>query len=114
MPAKDGFELCDMLKNDERTSHIPIVLLTAKGGFRIQDDQACGKGDAYLPKPFEQEELLVRLEQLLILRKNCRSGTATWLLPAKYLRFRIPEMEDGFIQKLRQEVIPILRKTILA
>ncbi|MCB0639838.1 MAG: response regulator, partial [Lewinella sp.] len=64
MPEKDGFEVCDTLKNDERTSHIPIVLLTARAGV---EDRIAGLrrgADAYLAKPFHEEELLVTLEKL--------------------------------------------------
>ncbi|MBK8195892.1 MAG: response regulator [Lewinellaceae bacterium] len=68
MPVKDGFALCEALKNDERTSHIPIVLLTAKADFESRLSGLRRGADAYLTKPFEQEELLVRLEQLLVLR----------------------------------------------
>ena len=70
MPEKDGFELCETLKKDRHTSHIPIVLLTAKADV---DSKVLGlqKGaDAYLAKPFNQEELLVRMEQLILLRKH--------------------------------------------
>ena len=58
------------MKNDPRTDHIPIVLLTAKA---TQKDRLSGlsKGaDAFLTKPFSKEELLTRLEQLLLLRKK--------------------------------------------
>jgi len=68
MPIKDGYEVCDTLKQDERTNHIPIILLTAKA---TQADKVAGLqlgADAFLTKPFQREELLVRLETLTSLR----------------------------------------------
>lgn len=73
MPEKDGFEVCRFLKKDERTSHIPIILLTAKAD---DDSKLTGLGigaDAYLSKPFNPEELLIRTGKLLELRKNLRA-----------------------------------------
>ena len=70
MPEMDGFELCERLKNNELTSHIPIILLTAKGTIK---DKILGlkKGaDAYLAKPFNHEELNVRISQLISSRKK--------------------------------------------
>ena len=61
MHKKDGMELCDDLKKDQRTSHIPIVLLTAKADI---DSKLAGLkrgADAYLAKPFNKEELFIRL-----------------------------------------------------
>ncbi|MBO0936049.1 helix-turn-helix domain-containing protein [Fibrella sp. HMF5335] len=69
MPVKDGFELCDTLKNEERTSHIPIVLLTARAAG---DDRIVGLqrgSDAYLVKPFGREELLLVLNNQLKTRR---------------------------------------------
>ena len=70
MPVMDGFEVCHKLNQDERTSHIPIVLLTARGDkeSRIQGWQGCA--DEYLTKPFDREELLVRIESLLVIREK--------------------------------------------
>ena len=68
IPIKDGYEVCDTLKQDERTNHIPIILLTAKA---TQADRVAGLqlgADAFLTKPFQREELLVRLETLTSLR----------------------------------------------
>ncbi|MCB0570936.1 MAG: helix-turn-helix domain-containing protein [Phaeodactylibacter sp.] len=105
MPVKDGFELCDTLKNDERTSHIPIVLLTARADFESKITGLRRGADAYLPKPFEQEELLVRLEQLLILRKKLQERYRSLAAAGQPSSSEAPEMEDIFIQKLRQEVM---------
>lgn len=69
MPKKNGFELCEILKKDIRTDHIPIILLTAKA---TQADKMSGLSfgaDAYLIKPFQKEELLLRMEKLVALRK---------------------------------------------
>ncbi len=100
MPIKDGFEVTDTLKNNERTCHIPIVLLTAKGDT---DSRLIGLergADAYLSKPFDKTELKVRLRKLLELRKR---------LHERYNDFSDDTInqsqtifEDGFILKLKK------------
>ncbi len=70
MPEKDGFQLCDALKKDERTNHIPIIMLTAKADVSSRIRGLEKGADAYLPKPFEETELLVRLQKLLEIRKR--------------------------------------------
>jgi len=70
MPFKDGFEVLDALKNDERTSHIPIILLTAKADAQSRLTGLRRGADAYLSKPFHQEELSVTVENLLELRRK--------------------------------------------
>ena len=70
MPEKDGFEVCKTLKNDQRTSHIPIVLLTAKATDQDRLDGLRHGADAYLTKPFNKAELFIRLEKLITLRKS--------------------------------------------
>jgi len=68
MPEKNGFEVCQILKNNVLTNHIPIILLTARADI---DSRLKGLGagaDAYLSKPFVKEELLIRVKKLLELR----------------------------------------------
>ena len=65
MPQKDGFELCQHLRQHPATQHIPIILLTAK---TTQQDKLTGlshAADAYICKPFDEEELKIRIRQLL-------------------------------------------------
>lgn len=72
MPLMDGFELCEKLKTDARTSHIPVILLTAK---TTQDDQIAGLengADSYLTKPFSTKVLELHIRNLLALRENMR------------------------------------------
>lgn len=70
MPGKDGFEVCETLKSDERSDHIPIVLLTAKVTIEDRLTGLSHGADAYLAKPFNKEELFTRLDQLISLRKK--------------------------------------------
>lgn len=105
MPEKDGFEVCETLKQDERSSHIPIILLTARG---TQEDRLTGLrggADAYLTKPFEKEELFIRLEKLRELRQilQLRYG-GDRQLARTLARKEAPNPEEAFLQKLIQVV----------
>lgn len=73
MPEKDGFEVCEHLKNNELTNHIPIIMLTAKATFEDKLTGLKHGADAYLTKPFEKAELLTRIDHLILLRKNMLS-----------------------------------------
>ncbi|MGJ8744369.1 hybrid sensor histidine kinase/response regulator transcription factor [Polaribacter sp.] len=70
MPVKNGIELCNTLKNDERTSHIPIILLTAKAGEESKIEGVKTGADAYITKPFNEEFLKTRVEKLVESRKK--------------------------------------------
>ncbi len=70
MPVKDGYELCNTLKHEELTAHIPIILLTAKSAIESKIKGLRTGADAYLTKPFYSEELLVRIKKLIELRKK--------------------------------------------
>lgn len=107
MPGKDGFEVCVILKSDERTDHIPIIMLTAKA---TQKDRLVGLShgaDAYLTKPFNKEEFLTRLDQLILLRKKMihkfQNNGFTQLLKNR---------EDNPEAKFLQKVISIIHQDI--
>lgn len=70
MPGMNGLELCKTLKNDLATSHIIVILLTAKTASEDRIESYRVNADAYMTKPFEIRVLEARLENLLRLRKQ--------------------------------------------
>ncbi len=79
MPEMDGFNVSRIIRSDERTSHIPLMLLTA-----LNDKTSRIKGwrehvDAYMTKPFDHEELLVQVENMLTIRDILRNKASTEL-----------------------------------
>lgn len=65
MPRMNGIDLCKRIKSCLPTSHIPVILLTAKGSDRARAEGYEAGADAYISKPFDMEVLLARIENLL-------------------------------------------------
>ena len=65
MPIMDGFQLLEKLKSDDRFRHIPVIMLTARAEMKDKLKALRIGVDDYMIKPFEQEELLIRMENLL-------------------------------------------------
>lgn len=101
MPEMDGIEMLEKVKGDFRTSHIPVVMLTAKADVDSRLEGLDKGADAYLAKPFSEKELFIILRNLVEVRKK---------LHKRYGRVdRLPEsssggfqMEDAFMSKVRQ------------
>lgn len=110
MPVMDGFELCRRLRHDERTSHIPIIFLTAKADLESKLEGLQQGADAYLKKPFHREELLVRVKKLLELRQSLqayylrKAGIGNDQQPASLPAVppaAAAKLEDAFVTKVR-------------
>jgi AraC-like DNA-binding protein len=85
MPGMDGYELCRLLKQDVRTSHIPVVLLTAKAAEESKIKGLELGADDYITKPFNTDILRARLKNLIRLRSHIQKqrNREMSLLPAK-------------------------------
>jgi DNA-binding response OmpR family regulator/anti-sigma regulatory factor (Ser/Thr protein kinase) len=99
MPVMDGFTLTQKLKKDERTSHIPVILLTAKAGQAHKLEGLNTGADDYLVKPFDAPELLVRIHNLVNQRKLLRRKYAGDIL-LKPSEVAIKSTEEVFLQKI--------------
>jgi len=107
MPEKTGYEVCEELKQDERTSHIPLVLLTAKADLESRIAGLRRGADAYLAKPFHPEELRLTLHNLLESRRQMQARYLDWATqetPVSTSDLAAPpaaDMENEFLKKLR-------------
>lgn len=104
MPEKDGYEVCATLKADERTSHIPIVLLTAKSDQASKVEGLGVGADAYLAKPFDHEELLVRIDRLIELRRQLQKRFQQSGALFQTLNSPTSTREEAFLQKVLEVI----------
>jgi DNA-binding response OmpR family regulator/two-component sensor histidine kinase len=70
MPGKTGLELGHLIRSDQRTNHIPLILLTAKSGDSARMEGLEAGADEYLTKPFRRRELELRIERLLAYQQS--------------------------------------------
>lgn len=99
MPGKNGFELTNALKNDLRTSHIPIILLTAKNSVEAQIEGMKYNADAYISKPFNQQHLEATIKSLLhnrLILKEYYSGNISQSQDVKHIN----KLDRRFINDL--------------
>ncbi|WP_188771322.1 response regulator [Emticicia aquatilis] len=105
MPEMDGFEFCKILKADEKTSHIPIVMLTAKANVESRIEGFQLGADDYLTKPFNSHEMQARVKNLLVIREKLKKyyqqSEKTEVIEAE---IKINLIDERFIQKVRETI----------
>jgi signal transduction histidine kinase/ligand-binding sensor domain-containing protein/AraC-like DNA-binding protein len=99
MPEIDGFEFCRQIKGDVATSHIPIILLTAKSGAEDQIKGLKEGADDYITKPFSAEALKLKVRNILENRKKLadKFSSASRYIPEN---IKISQIDQGFLEKL--------------
>lgn len=99
MPLMDGYEVAQHIRADERTSHIPLILLTAKASEESKIHGLKIGVDDYLFKPFSSSELKVRVANLILQRQRLRERfkTATVIKPSEV---SVVPADQQFLQKV--------------
>lgn len=108
MPNMDGNKMCRMLKNDIRTSHIPIILLTAKDSLEAKEEGYDSGADSYITKPFTHSLLQSRIKNLMLQKKRALlymkgSGNSKNLEQKKeQLRKSLNKVDQEFFDKMNK------------
>jgi signal transduction histidine kinase/DNA-binding response OmpR family regulator len=103
MPAMDGLEMTRNLKQDERTSHIPVIILTAKASTQSKLDGLSTYADDYVTKPFNSKELALRIQNLMNIRDGLREKFSK-CITVKPSELVTTSVDEKFLQKALQIV----------
>lgn len=99
MPKVNGMQLCQQLKENEKTSHIPIIMLTAKADQQTKIGGLETGADDYIYKPFEMTELLARINNLIGNRKLMREKFSKQILWQSG-EIKLQSQDDHFLKKI--------------
>jgi len=98
MPDMDGYEFCRKVRKDERTSHIPVLLLTALGSREHEIEGLSHGADDYITKPFDLVVLQTKIENILSVRQSLKQKyTGEMLLQPRNIKLSSPD--ERFLQK---------------
>jgi len=119
MPEMDGFKVARVIRSDQRTSHIPLMLLTA-----LSDTSNRIKGwrenvDAYMTKPFDRDELLVQLNNMLTIRDILKKKAGQSIKACQSTSSILPKRDQDFVNQLNKVIAenyhnPILNRMKIA
>lgn len=101
MPVMDGLTFCSKIKEDEVTSHIPVILLTARSEESQRIEGYEHGADAYITKPFSYHLLLVRISNLLQARRQRKNDEAKQMLSAEDIQTDEPG-ERMFLERFKK------------
>lgn len=104
MPVTDGNVLCKTLKEDLRTSHIPLILLTAKGSEKDKEEGYSSGADSYITKPFTASVLKSRVSNLMEGRKKIAEYFSTNHYKKAAINLSLNKMDNEFIEKVESAV----------
>ncbi len=101
MPVMDGIEMCKKMKMDVRTSHIPVILLTAKGSTLDQSEGYSAGADSYLTKPFSINLLKSRVSNILKTReKLSKVYSSNFKNKQQFFNESTNQLDKEFLEKL--------------
>ncbi|NND06250.1 MAG: helix-turn-helix domain-containing protein [Saprospiraceae bacterium] len=104
MPQKDGYEVCAYVKAQEVSNHIPIIMLTAKV---TQEEKKVGLSlgaDAYMTKPFDEQELLIRVNGLISQRRTLQDKYGGFRSSDDHRDDTHDELQDQFLDRIQEFV----------
>ncbi|MGB3079910.1 MAG: ATP-binding protein [Saprospiraceae bacterium] len=105
MPVKDGLAVCRELKLNQITSHIPIVLLSAKADLESRVAGLESGADVYMLKPFDKRELRAQLGSLLEKQREHQARYANPVVPLEVAEDDIKAKEDEFVVRVRNVIL---------
>jgi len=110
MPGMDGLELTKLIKTDINTSHIPVILLTARVEMEHRIEGLEVGADSYIPKPFNPRHLMVRIEKLITTSERFRNSFREYSTPQP--RSKLLEGLTPVDQKLLTGLIDYIEKNM--
>jgi signal transduction histidine kinase/ligand-binding sensor domain-containing protein/DNA-binding response OmpR family regulator len=104
MPKMDGNEMTKILKNDQKTSHIPVIILTARSSQENKLEGLQIGADDYLTKPFDIKELQIRIENLISIRKKLQEKYSENIFIEKQNKKKLSSLDEKFMCKVTEVV----------
>ncbi|MBC8053666.1 MAG: response regulator [Sphingobacteriaceae bacterium] len=107
----DGLELCEKVKTDEKTCHIPVILLTARQADESKIEGYKSGADAYISKPFNSDLLETRVANLISSRKKLRSQFSGNPEIEAQSRDKLTDLDQDFLKRAGNVVVDNLLHT---
>lgn len=104
MPVMDGVTMTQEIKKNEKTSHIPVIILTAKAASESRIEGLKSGADDYLVKPFDGDELIVRIKNLVEQRQKLMDLFSRKVISIQPEEAEVTSQEGDFISKVRQTI----------